>query len=76
MTLGLAFMVLMLGGHGKQLSRAQASRGWWADVQGIREPGEHLECLHQEGQSEVVTGLRTGLKVAAELGILGGIEHH
>lgn len=69
-------MVLMLGGHGKQLSGAQASRGWWADVQGIGEPGEHLECLHQEGQSKVVTGLRTGLKVAEELGTLGGLEHH
>lgn len=42
---------------------------------GIREPGRGLECLYEEDQREVVTGLWVGLQVAEGLGTLGGMEH-
>lgn len=42
---------------------------------GIREPGRGLECLYEEDQREVVTGLQVGLRVAEGLGTLGGMGH-
>lgn len=42
---------------------------------GIREPGRGLECLYEEDQREVVTGLQVGLRVAEGLGALGGMGH-
>lgn len=41
---------------------------------GIREPGRGLECLYEEDQREVVTGLQVG-QAAERLGTLGGLEH-
>ena len=42
---------------------------------GIREPGRGLECLYEEDQREMVTGLQVGLQAAERLGIPGGMEY-
>ena len=58
---------MIVQGPGKQRLVGRCKR--------IREPGRGLECLYEEDQREVVTGLQVGLQAAEGLGTLGGMEH-